>query len=101
MKLEKKGRICTDCGYEETMVINKLEKQKDNKTSTPNNKINVIPSTSNKKDEVCVAVLGVNKPNKITIRKISNKKKNKVVVNWKKDKYAKGYQVQYYNGLIN
>lgn len=31
------------------MVINKLEKQKDNKTSTPNNKINEIPSTSNKK----------------------------------------------------
>ena len=37
----------------------------------------------------------MNKPNKITIGKISNKKKNKVVVNWKKDKYAKGYQVQY------
>ena len=91
----EKRRICTDCGYEETMVINKLEKQKDNKTSTPNNKINEIPSTSNKKDEVGVAVLGVNKPNKITIGKISNKKKNKVVVNWKKDKYAKGYQVQY------
>ena len=40
------------------------------------NKINEIPSTSNKKDEVGVAVLGVNKPNKITIGKISNKKKN-------------------------
>lgn len=74
----EKRRICTDCGYEETMVIDKLEKQKDNKTSIQNNKINAIPSTSNKKDEVSVAVLGVNKPNKITIRKISNKKRIKL-----------------------
>jgi len=92
-----KKRTCEDCGYEEVIITDKLEMKKENTSpAIKNDRNNVMSFENNSKvNSSGIIKSNGNKPNQIIIKKIRNLKKKRIVVKWKKDAKAKGYEIQY------